>query len=410
MAPPRKPAPAAEPAVARRPKLQRQLTRSVTSTVSSTVGNVTSLSMRMVGKLMVLKSKASDTGAMLTPARVIPQRSKADEKAARKIFAEADKNGDGQLTFQEMKEALRALATEMGTSISASEVFSAFESADEDSNSVVSVDEFCSFYSRWIKEQRGKPSKTAGERKSRLAPRSAMAPTIADADQERKERDAAGEASHKRALTLVKGVEPISYDEHWNGALSDLFVQASSGMMDGIHAQGTHHGFKLDAKKTIGEEEDEGRIDRIRMPLEKFRVFCSLIGIDGVALQANFFRNCRPGKDKLLTFQELLRGIAPLIKGNVHERNAFQFLLYDENGNGMIEPREVFRLQQDLRPDCPIETDLICFAKLANDLPHGAKSLTFDTYETHVAKNGECKFHDDLKKLLLSKERVHHYS
>jgi len=373
----------------------------VTSTVKG------GLSFSMVGKLVALKTKAAEAGAMLVPARILPQRTKDSDKAARKIFEAADKNSDGQLTFQEMKEALKALATELGTKISASEVFAAFESADEDSDNVVSVEEFCSFYVRWVQEQRAKSSKpAAGERKSRLAPRSAKAPSIVDVEQEKKDRDAAGLASLKRALSLCQGVVPIHHDEPRKDALSDLFVQASSGSSQGIHKQGAMHGDKLDAQKTIGEQEEEGRIDKIRMPLDKFKAFCSLIGIEGDTMQANFFRNCRPGKDKLLTFQELLRGIAPLIKGNAQERSAFMFLLYDANQNGMLEPRELFQLQKDLKPDSPIERDMVKFARLANDLPTGAKSLTFDSYETHVGSNGECTYHDELKKLLTSKLRV----
>ena len=203
-------------------------------------------------------------------------------------------------------------------------------------------------------------------------------------------------------------MEPVSHEEHWNSALSNLYVQASSGSVDGIHAQGKHHGYKLEKGKTIGDVEHEGRIDRIQMPFDKFRIFCSLIGIDGEVLQANFFRNCRPGSDKLLTYQELVRGISPVIKGNAEQRMAFQFLLYDDNENGMVDAREIFRLQQDLRPDCPIERDLIHFASLANELPGGAKSLIFDTYETHVGRNGECAFHEDLKKKLESNERGQH--
>ena len=391
-------------------KLKRQNT---VSAVASTVGNVTynagMLPILLVGKLkkMTLKA-ATDTGLIAAPARVSPKQRLADERAARKVFADADTNGDGVLSFQEMKDALKSLAEQMGHKISASEVFAAFESADEDSNSLVSVDEFISFYARWKQEQAAKPLQpAAGERKSRLAPRSSAAPSTVNVEQEKAARDAAGLASRKRAIALVKEVEPISYGEFGHNALSDLFVQASSGSIDGIHAQGAHHGtaLGLDMNKTVGEQEDEGRIDKIRMPLDKFRVFCSLIGIDGQILQANFFRNCRPGKDKLLTFQELLRGIAPLTKGTAQDRSAFHFLLYDENGNGMIEPREIFRLQQDLKPDSTIEADLIRFAKVSNDLPVGAKGLTFDTYEAEVKKHGECPFHDELKQLLMAGER-----
>ena len=36
---------------------------------------------------------------------------------------------------------------------------------------------------------------------------------------------------------------------------------------------------------------------------------------------------CRPGKDQVLTFQELMKGLAPAIKGDLEQRAAFMFIL-----------------------------------------------------------------------------------
>ena len=347
-----------------------------------------------------LKARVAQRLSVFTPQKVAPKRTKeeikADAQAARKAFMDADVNKDGVLSFKELKEALRVLATALGNKarLTAEEISAAFDAADSDNNDVVNVEEFVQFYHGWAAEQRLQAAKPMVKRKSRLTtPKSSVAEDFMAKQHEKVLALEASKASLARARALLKSVTTLVNGDPHVRELNDKFVEASSGEEDGIHSFGSGY-----AAKGIEEKiamENVGRVDKIELDLDSFSVMCVGLGIDGVPLQDSFFRMCRPGSDGKLTFQELLRGIAPILKGSLEQRAAFHFLLYDEQQNGTVDSMEIFRLMQTCKPDSAIERDLVNFAKLAKD--NKQKDLDFSKYLEHIALHGECRFHEELK-------------
>ena len=347
---------------------------------------------------------ATQRSVVASAPRVAPKPSPADEQAARVAFQEADLDHDGRLTLKEMKDKLRVLAKGFGNEahLTGTELIAAFEQADRDENDVVSEEEFILFFHQWAAEQRAKVAANAQaggsqKRNSRLKTGSRSSSEESNVLNEESMKQLALE-DLTRAKELMMKVTSVGFDDPHRRALSNLFVEASSGHAHGVHAAGAslHEDSDVGSAEALVEKYEKGRIDRIQLTLEEFRVFAGTIGINGKVMQDNLFRNCRPGSDKLLTFQELLRGIAPILRGDEQAQSAFQFCLYDANGDGRLQARELFSLQKELRTDCALERDIVAFAIGAKTLKGGMKHLTFSSYEEHLAKHGKCGFRQEL--------------
>ena len=322
--------------------------------------------------------------------------------AAKEAFARYDTNGDGVIGFKELCSAMKDLAARAGDVNGRAYRFTPelvdlwFDSTDADKSSAVSPDEFAVFYRKFTEDvERVLEAKEAAHTKP---PNVQFEPIDPLALAGNTSREAMAHVPLSRLQKMLRGYTH-TYQDHHHEALSDIFVEASSGHKMGIHKMSTHG--SAGGLEKLKEQMDAGRIDRIKLTYTTFCRLCKRIHIDTSLLQASFWRVVERQGDGLLTFQELLVGLAPLICGSEEQRCAFMFLLYDVGGHESISITDMFRLQAEVPHDCAIEKDLVAFFNARGD----KKKLSYDDYKRHVAENGECELAADIAELL---DQIYH--
>lgn len=209
------------------------------------------------------------------------------------------------------------------------------------------------------------------------------------------------DAEHQKLLRLLHKVT-YAYEDREKDHLSRSFLYAATGSELGHYNNKSRGGVK--ENETFQDklkEELQGDITLAQINLSAFRKLCERFGIKSAFAQESFFRVCRPGADKQLTFQELLVGMAPLIKGTLEQRSAWMFILYDADESGEFTLKELGKLHNDVEVGCVLENDLVQFmryisqAEAAEGKTVGGgeghkKCFRFDEYLAHVKTNGEC--------------------
>ena len=81
-----------------------------------------------------------------------------------------------------------------------------------------------------------------------------------------------------------------------------------------------------------------------------------------------------------------MKGLAPAIKGDLEQRAAFMFILYDTDESGSFTMKELGKMHSDVTVGCVIEKDLINFSRTC---AAGTRMFTFEQYLQHATDN-EC--------------------
>jgi len=344
------------------------------------------------------------TVVVVSPPKVLPSDKKKKTKAVAffeqnsviaELFSRFDADQNGQLSFREACDCVRELNQTTGgpKSLTMAEIEKIFEEGDRDGDFRLSLDEFTKWckgpLAAWLSRRAdgALPDERASTGAASSAPGSSRG-SIAESSKavSRKPIDAA-QSRAEVAKHLLRNCP--AYSDERRKLLSDCYMQAVCGDCNG--AAGVSRASKgakqasytraLSRGTLHDAQAGQGHIDKAKMTRAQFGTFCLHFNIGHPTMQDNLFRVCNPSSDGLITFEQLKRGVAPVITGDEEQQAAFYFSVYDADDSGELNMRELFEVLKSVQPDDPFSKDLVDLVTFLK--PHRVNVVRYDLYLMH---------------------------